>query len=115
MTKRKVSKIKHSKSDVSAAEACPDIYEWWDFKKNNHVDPATLSCGIKKKFYFTCPECHTTMYREMQHFIIKNKDGTFSHVPCQKCHPTQSKLKVNLVDAVPDIEKYKCQLKNVQF
>ena len=52
MTKRKVSKIKHSKSDVSAAEACPDIYEWWDFNKNNHVDPATLSCGIKKKFYF---------------------------------------------------------------
>lgn len=106
MTKRKSSKIKHSKSDVSAAKACPDIYEWWDFKKNNNVDPATLSCGIKKKFYFTCPECHTTMYREMQRFIIKNKDETFSHVPCQKCHPTQSKLKVNLVDAVPDIEKY---------
>lgn len=106
MTKRKSSKIKHSKSGVSAAKACPDIYEWWDFKKNNNVDPATLSCGIKKKFYFTCPECHTTMYREMQRFIIKNKDETFSHVPCQKCHPTQSKLKVNLVDAVPDIEKY---------
>ena len=106
MTKRKVSKIKHSKSDVSAAEACPDIYEWWDFKKNNNVDPATLSCGIKKKFYFTCPECHTTMYRDMQRFIIKNKDGTFSHVNCQKCHPTQCKTKVNLVDAVPDIEKY---------
>lgn len=26
MTKRKSSKIKHSKSDVSAAKACPDIY-----------------------------------------------------------------------------------------
>lgn len=46
------------------------------------------------------------MYREMQRFIIKKKDGTFSHAVCQKCHPTKSKLKVSLVDAVPDIEKY---------
>ena len=106
MTKRKVSKIKHSKGDVSAAEACPDIYEWWDFKKNNNIDPNTISYGVKRKFYFTCPECHTVMYREMSRFIINNKDGTFSHVACQKCHPTQCKTKVNLVDAVPDIEKY---------
>ena len=53
MTKRKVSKIKHSKGDVSAAEACPDIYEWWDFKKNNNIDPNTISYGVKRKFYFT--------------------------------------------------------------
>lgn len=106
MTKRKVSEIKHSKSDVSAAEACPDIYDWWDFKKNNNIDPNTISYGAKRKFYFTCPECHTVMYREMSRFIINNKDGTFSHVACQKCHPTQCKTKVNLVDAVPDIEKY---------
>lgn len=106
MTKRKASEIKHSKSDVSAAEACPDIYDWWDFKKNNNIDPNTISYGVKRKFYFTCPECHTTMYREMSRFIINNKDGTFSHVACQKCHPTQCKTKVNLVDAVPDIEKY---------
>lgn len=106
MTKRKVSEIKYSKSDVSAAEACPDIYDWWDFKKNNNIDPNTISCGAKRKFYFTCPECHTVMYREMSRFIINNKDGTFSHVACQKCHPTQCKTKVNLVDAVPDIEKY---------
>lgn len=106
MTKRKIPEIKHSKSDVSAAEACPDIYDWWDFKKNNNIDPSTVSYGGKQKFYFVCPECHTVMYREMQRFIIKKKDGTFSHAVCQKCHPTQSKLKVSLVDAVPDIKKY---------
>lgn len=106
MTKRNESEIKHSKSNISAAEACPDIYDWWDFSKNDNIDPSNLSYGIKTKFYFTCPECHTDMYREMGRFIIKNKVGTFSHVTCQKCHPTQSKIKVNLVDAVPDIEKY---------
>ncbi len=106
MNKEDKSGIKNSKSGLSAVDACPDVLKWWNYEKNENIDPHNISRGSGKKFYFKCPECGAEIYREMYRFIIKNKDGSYFIPVCQKCHPTQSKLKVNLLDAVPDIEKY---------
>ena len=90
----------------SAVDVCPEILKWWNYDKNKDIDLTTVTPGSSKKYYFHCPECDNEIYRSMYSLLKKHNNGTYSISPCQKCHPTQSKLKVNLVDAVKDIEKY---------
>lgn len=95
------------KTSVSAADAWPDIVKWWDYEKNGDADPHEISTGAHEKYYLKCPECGNETFSAMYYYFSKkNPDGTFQPPVCKKCHPSSSKLKVNLVDAVPDIEKY---------
>lgn len=106
--------MKNNSKPKNIVEVCPDILSWWNFDKNIDIDPTTVTPGINsKRFYFICPECKTELYRSPYSLLKKNKDGSYSINPCQKCHPTQQPSKVNLVDAVPDIEKYWDYDKNI--
>lgn len=91
---------------IMATKACPEILDWWDSEKNDGADPAKITAGSHHKFFFKCPKCGEKMHREMYHFLIKQKDGTYTVPVCQKCTPTMLKHRVSLIDAVPDIEKY---------
>ncbi len=91
----------------SIVDVCPQILDWWDFEKNGDIDPHSMSPGnARKKLYFKCPECGSEIYRTLYLLTHKNDDGSYSINPCQKCHPTKSKLRVSLDVAVPDIEEY---------
>lgn len=94
------------KNLIMATKACPEILDWWDSEKNDGADPAKITAGSHHKFFFKCPKCGEEMHREMYHFLIKQKDGTYTVPVCQKCTPTMPKHRVSLIDAVPDIEKY---------
>ena len=97
----------------TALDAFPGITIWWNYEKNEGMNPAEISVGSKKKFFFTCPNCGEEIHREMYRFLIHGKDGSYQPMTCQKCKPTKSSLRVSLIEAVPDIEKYWDYEKNV--
>ena len=91
---------------VYAVNVCEDFLKWWDVDKNVGVSPYDVAIGTKKRYYFRCPECGESILRIPLVLFRKQEDGTYKAVPCQKCHPTKSSLKVALTDAVPDIYEY---------
>lgn len=50
--------IKNKKAH-SLAKMKPDLVKEWDFERNNHIDPNTVSAYSNKKFYWLCKRNHS--------------------------------------------------------
>ena len=101
-----VSRDNMGKDNKIAIKECPELIDWWDAEKNMGVNLEEITAGSNKKFYFKCPKCGKEEYRNMYRFLIKQDDGSYKIMVCQKCNPTKSSLRKGLVDVVPDIGKY---------
>ena len=79
----------------------PEAEDFYDFKKNKSIDISTLGIASSTNVWWKCPNCGKELYSPIKNKIRKNRDGTYSFVPCS-CSVNKKTRSTNAIQRVSD-------------
>ena len=82
----------------------PDLGRYYDYSKNQNIDPSTLGVGSREDIHWKCPDCGREWEAQVNTRLIK-ENGEYRVKQCRSCYLTDPS-RFTAVAAIPELVQF---------